>query len=80
MTPTEFTAAVQRIIPILSRVRGEGRQFSGNKEDDLTEYNIFLASPTGRGGYMKFPGSSEPLVLPLKSEEADEICELFKEG
>ena len=80
MTPTAFTAAVQRIIPILSRVRDEGRQFSGNKEDDLTEYNIFLASPTGRGGYMKFPGSSEPLVLPLKSEEADEICELFKEG
>ena len=52
----------------------------GNEEDGLVEYNIFLASPTGRGSYMKFPGGTGPLVLPLSSEEVDEIRELFEEG
>ena len=58
MAPTEFKAAVRRIIPVLSRVKDEDRQFSGNEEDGLVEYNIFLASPTGRGSYMKFPGGT----------------------
>lgn len=80
MTGTAFKAAVRRIAAVLSSIRDEDRQFSGDGEDGLVEYNIFLASPTGRGSYMKFPGGTGPLVLPLSSEEVDEIRELFEEG